>query len=48
VTQTAMFDGDFDVFRADWSEVDGFESHRLLVSPGNPSVTGGFTSGGNW
>jgi hypothetical protein len=30
VTQTAVFDSDFDVLVAEWSEVNGFQHHRLF------------------
>ena len=39
VTQTAMFDSDFNVFRRERSQIDHFESHRLLWRARNPRLT---------
>jgi hypothetical protein len=36
VTQTAMFDGDFNVLGPEWSEIDAFERHRLFRCLRNP------------
>src|SRR5262249_55551639 len=36
VTHTAVFDSDFNVFRSEWSEINGFEHHRLFRRLGNP------------
>ena len=36
VTQTAVFDSDFNVLGPERSEIDGFEHHRLLCRLRNP------------
>src|SRR5262244_3995396 len=36
VTHTAVFDSDFNVLRSEWSEINGFEHHRLFCRLGNP------------
>jgi hypothetical protein len=36
VTQTAVFDSDFNVLGPEWSEINGFEHHRLFRSLRNP------------
>jgi len=38
VTQAAVFNSDFNVFRAERPEIHGFEHHRLFRRPGNPSL----------
>src|ERR1017187_1223006 len=38
VTQTTMFDGDFNVLGPERSEIDGFEHHRLFRRLCNPRL----------
>src|SRR5260370_4937690 len=38
VTQTAVFDRDFNVLAPERSEIDGFEHHRLFRRLGNPCL----------
>src|ERR1043165_7129864 len=38
VAQAAVFDGDFDIFRTERSQIDGFQDHRLFGCFGDPSL----------
>src|SRR5207244_2402817 len=38
MTQPAMFDGDFNVVCPEWSEINGFEHHRLPRRLRNPGL----------
>ena len=49
VTQTAMFDGDFNVLGPERSEINGFEHHRLFRRLRNPClVSHRFAPGVTW